>query len=121
MFGRVCGYSEMMASSIQTPTRRILGTAQEATPCLFVRELLDCPAEVGAVRLSLRILAQRMAARVQTDGNGLIVELGGDTGVVTQALLDRGINAIRLAAATDGAVQNQATPETGDPETGEIT
>ncbi|MFV0284680.1 MAG: class I SAM-dependent methyltransferase [Castellaniella sp.] len=63
---------------------------------LFLRELLDAPAGVGAVWPSSMRLARDMAARIDPGGAGLVVELGAGTGVVTQALLDRGVSADRL-------------------------
>lgn len=61
-----------------------------------MRELLVNPAAAGAPCPSSRPLAKKMAEAVPLDGKGLIVEVGAGTGVVTQALLDRGIAAHRL-------------------------
>ncbi|MCW3482010.1 methyltransferase domain-containing protein [Neisseriaceae bacterium JH1-16] len=65
------------------------------TPWLFVQELLTKPAAVGAIWPSSDRLARCMAAHVPT-GYGLVVELGGGTGAVTQALLERGLAPERL-------------------------
>ena len=86
----------MIHASVRTLTHLFSQAAEEAAPWLFFRELLSHPAGVGAVWPSSRALARQMAAHVPAGGDGLIVELGGGTGVVTQALLNRGIDAGRL-------------------------
>ncbi|MDN5843214.1 MAG: methyltransferase domain-containing protein [Alcaligenaceae bacterium] len=53
------------------------------------------PGMVGAVCSSSRYLATEMAGLVPP-GNGLVIELGAGTGMVTQALLDHGISPRRL-------------------------
>lgn len=62
---------------------------------LFVREWAESPATVGALCPSSPRLARRIASAVP-DGDGLVVELGGGTGVVTQALLDHRVARERL-------------------------
>ncbi|WP_244497775.1 class I SAM-dependent methyltransferase [Aureimonas sp. AU40] len=64
----------------------------------FLREWLRRPLKVGAVSPSSRALADRMASFVMLPGeNGVVVELGPGTGVVTRALLAHGVEADRLA------------------------
>lgn len=63
---------------------------------LFAREMLRKPAAVGAIWPSSRRLAKSVASRVPCRGDGLVVELGGGTGAVTHALLQRGIAPGRL-------------------------
>lgn len=65
---------------------------------LFVRELIADPRHVGAAWPSSRGLARRMASHIPDNSRGLIVELGAGTGVVTAALLARGIPPDRLVA-----------------------
>ncbi len=65
-------------------------------PGLFLRELCLRPGAVGALCPSSRHLARHMAKQVPASGDGLVVELGAGTGVVTQALLDSGVPAHRL-------------------------
>ncbi len=65
---------------------------------LFVREALANPRDVGAVVPSSPALARRMARLVDPDSDGLVVELGAGTGVVTDALLRRGVPSDRLIA-----------------------
>ncbi|MFC4299568.1 class I SAM-dependent methyltransferase [Castellaniella hirudinis] len=77
-------------------SRRVAGAIRAAPAGLFLREWLEAPAGVGAVWPSSERLARSMAARVDPQGAGLVVELGAGTGVVTQALLDRGVPAERL-------------------------
>jgi len=62
----------------------------------FIRAWFDNPATTGAVSPSGRFLARSMAARVDPQEDGLIVELGPGTGPVTQALIARDIAEERL-------------------------
>ena len=62
----------------------------------FMRAWFDNPATTGAVSPSGRFLARSMAARVDPQDEGLVVELGPGTGPVTQALIARGIAEERL-------------------------
>jgi phospholipid N-methyltransferase len=55
------------------------------------------PAAVGAIWPSSGRLARSVASRVPCLGDGLVLELGGGTGAVTHALLERGIAPGRLA------------------------
>ncbi len=64
--------------------------AKGASLFLFWQEIAKNSREMGCVCPSSRKLSAAMAEHV-TPGDGLIVELGGGTGVITQALLDRGI------------------------------
>jgi phosphatidylethanolamine/phosphatidyl-N-methylethanolamine N-methyltransferase len=65
---------------------------------VFAREAFANPREIGAVVPSSPALARRMARLVSNDPAGLVVELGAGTGVVTEALLNRGIPPNRLFA-----------------------
>jgi len=93
----------MIETLVRASARRFTSAVQGAAPWLFARELLSRPNVVGAIWPSSRQLARRMAAHVPKDGNGMVVELGGGTGVVTQALLDRGIAAERLVVVERSA------------------
>ena len=63
---------------------------------MFAWEMFNRPASVGAIWPSSRRLARCLASQVPRHGDGLVVELGGGTGVVTEALLQRGIAPGRL-------------------------
>lgn len=63
---------------------------------MFFRGLLNAPAEVGALIPSSKWLAAEMARWVCFEPDGFVVELGGGTGVVTAALLARGVAPARL-------------------------
>jgi len=76
--------------------RRLGDRLHHLAPWLFAQEWLNQPAAVGAVWPSSDRLARRMAAHVPVVGRGLVVELGGGTGAVTQALLGRAIAPERL-------------------------
>lgn len=57
---------------------------------------LRSPMEIGAVAASGGPLARAMARQINLARHGLIVELGGGTGSITEALLARGVPAERL-------------------------
>jgi phosphatidylethanolamine/phosphatidyl-N-methylethanolamine N-methyltransferase len=56
----------------------------------LLRAWMRSPFTVGAVVPSSRFLARAIAAEVQPEQPGYVIELGAGTGVVTQALLHRG-------------------------------
>jgi phosphatidylethanolamine/phosphatidyl-N-methylethanolamine N-methyltransferase len=62
----------------------------------FIRSWLDKPITMGAVTPSGRVLARAMARYVDVETPGPVIELGAGTGPVTQALVDRGVDASRL-------------------------
>jgi phosphatidylethanolamine/phosphatidyl-N-methylethanolamine N-methyltransferase len=62
----------------------------------FFRSWLDNPMVAGAVSPSGRFLARKMARYVDPLAHGPIVELGPGTGVITEALLARGVAPARL-------------------------
>lgn len=64
----------------------------------FLRGAIARPLSVGAVAPSSRALARAIAAEVDPDRPGRILELGPGTGVVTEALLDRGVAPERITA-----------------------
>ncbi|MBL8659060.1 MAG: hypothetical protein JNM75_04810 [Rhodospirillales bacterium] len=57
---------------------------------------LRSPLEIGAVAASSGPLARAMARPVNLNRPGVVVELGGGTGAITEALLARGVPAERL-------------------------
>jgi phosphatidylethanolamine/phosphatidyl-N-methylethanolamine N-methyltransferase len=63
---------------------------------LFLYNWLRAPLQTGAFVPSGGPLARVMAAQVDPHQAGAVVELGAGTGVVTKALLERGITADRL-------------------------
>lgn len=62
----------------------------------FLRALIARPKQVGAVAPSSRALARAIAGEVNPAHPGPVLELGPGTGVITQALLERGIAGERL-------------------------
>jgi SAM-dependent methyltransferase len=84
--------------------RRLANARHSCAPWLFAREMLTEPAVVGAIWPSSRWLARSVASRVPCYGDGLVVELGGGTGAVTNALLQRGIVPGRLMVIECSAV-----------------
>ena len=67
-------------------------------PALFLQELINCPRQVGAILPSSRNLAVAMARWLPHDSDAYALELGPGTGVVTQALIERGLREDRLIA-----------------------
>ena len=79
--------------------RRILRPRLEdrlADEARFIKTWFDNPILTGAVSPSGRFLARMMARAVDPSGTGPIVELGPGTGPITQALLSRGVDPLRL-------------------------
>jgi phosphatidylethanolamine/phosphatidyl-N-methylethanolamine N-methyltransferase len=62
----------------------------------FIRSWLEKPLSIGAVSPSGKALARMMAAPVDPDVPGRVLELGPGTGPVTEALLARGVDEERL-------------------------
>lgn len=65
---------------------------------LFMQEWLANPQGMGAVAPSSRNLAEAMAQWLPSDPDTYVLELGPGTGVVTEALLRRGLSQERLVA-----------------------
>ncbi len=63
----------------------------------FLARVLGQPKTVGAIAPSSKALGRAMAAQILA-GSGPVLELGPGTGVVTQAILARGIAPARLTA-----------------------
>jgi phosphatidylethanolamine/phosphatidyl-N-methylethanolamine N-methyltransferase len=73
---------------------RRLRPDQEAV--LFLASWLKAPQRMGAVVPSGRGLARAMAREINPYGPGNVIELGGGTGSITRALLERGVKPDRL-------------------------
>lgn len=65
---------------------------------LFIQEMVSRPRQVGAIAPSSRKLAAVMAESLPRGYGEYVLELGPGSGVVTQALLDRGLPPNRLIA-----------------------
>jgi phospholipid N-methyltransferase len=80
--------------------QRLTEYVKNVAPGVFIQEFLNRPSGVGAICPSSRYLAKQMAQRVPhsdpDSDDGLVIELGGGTGVITQALLDHGVAPSRL-------------------------
>jgi phosphatidylethanolamine/phosphatidyl-N-methylethanolamine N-methyltransferase len=63
---------------------------------MLLNELFRHPRDVGTVCASSTLLSNRMAASIDPDSEGFIVELGGGTGTITASLLRHGVRAERL-------------------------
>jgi phosphatidylethanolamine/phosphatidyl-N-methylethanolamine N-methyltransferase len=62
----------------------------------FIRSWIEKPLSIGAVTPSSRVLARAMAAYVDPNAKGPVIELGPGTGPVTEALVTQGIDPARL-------------------------
>jgi phosphatidylethanolamine/phosphatidyl-N-methylethanolamine N-methyltransferase len=62
----------------------------------FLRSWIEKPLTTGAVMPSSKMLARTMAAYVDPDAAGPVIELGPGTGAVTQALVEHGVDPARL-------------------------
>src|ERR1700694_2596657 len=62
----------------------------------FIRSWIEKPLSIGAVTPSSRVLARAMAAYVDPNTKGPVIELGPGTGPVTEALVAQGIDPARL-------------------------
>ena len=67
-----------------------------SAPILFLKRWLKDPLKIGAIAPSSRELAAAMARLGPADSQDPVIELGGGTGVITQALLEAGIAPTRL-------------------------
>ncbi len=65
---------------------------------LFLQELVNAPRQVGAILPSSKQLAVAMARWLPLHSDTYALELGPGTGVVTQALMERGLREDRLIA-----------------------
>jgi phosphatidylethanolamine/phosphatidyl-N-methylethanolamine N-methyltransferase len=64
----------------------------------FLRSLIVRPRAVGAIAPSSPALARKIALQIDPNVPGAVLELGPGTGVVTEALISRGIAEERLVA-----------------------
>ncbi len=64
----------------------------------FLRGLIARPKNVGAIAPSSPVLARAIAAQIDPSIPGPVLELGPGTGVITQALIARGIEPSRITA-----------------------
>ncbi len=67
-------------------------------PALFLREFIAAPRHVGSVCPSSRALAAALVRMAPAHGDGLIIDLGAGSGIVTEQLLQAGIAPDRIMA-----------------------
>ncbi|MDG4576223.1 MAG: methyltransferase domain-containing protein [Defluviicoccus sp.] len=82
----------MNSGKLRHGARRTTDNADAA----FFKIWLRRPGQLGAVLPSSRGLATAVAACIDVNAPGVVVELGGGTGKVTEALLDAGVPASSL-------------------------
>ncbi|MDM8561837.1 methyltransferase domain-containing protein [Candidatus Marithioploca araucensis] len=102
---RDVSFSRMFIDSIREIPLMGKKTSQSKTPAwiLFARETLRTPRAIGTCWASSERLAQTIASFVPLTKSGLVVELGGGTGQVTEALLQHGIAPERLVSIEQSA------------------
>jgi phosphatidylethanolamine/phosphatidyl-N-methylethanolamine N-methyltransferase len=76
--------------------KRLLATLSDTT--LFLQEWLANPKRTGSVVPSSRRLAAAMARWLPANPESFVLELGPGTGIVTEALLQRGLREEKLIA-----------------------
>lgn len=64
----------------------------------FLRSLVVRPRSIGAIAPSSPALARKIAEQIDPRTDGMVLELGPGTGVVTEALIARGVAEERLIA-----------------------
>ncbi len=69
----------------------------------FLKAIIHNPREMGAIFPSSSFLANEMAAHVLKNREGVVVELGAGTGVITQALLSAGVQASNIIIVESSA------------------
>ena len=77
-------------------TARLEKKIQSLDEVPFIRSWLEKPLSTGAVTPSSKLLARTMAAYVDPEIAGQVIELGPGTGPVTEALVTQGIDPARL-------------------------
>lgn len=87
--------SPVLLRRIKT-AQKSLGRVRHLPIYIFVKELVANPRNIGAACPSSKKLADSIASLVSPPQDGYVVELGAGTGVVTAALLRRGISPERL-------------------------
>lgn len=73
-------------------------TAPVSNELQFLREFLARPRQIASPIPSGRRLAETIAAQIDPEPGGAVLELGPGTGSVTQAIRDRGISDFELLA-----------------------
>jgi phosphatidylethanolamine/phosphatidyl-N-methylethanolamine N-methyltransferase len=76
--------------------KRLMATLSDAT--LFLQEWFANPRRTGSVVPSSRQLARAMARWLPADPESFVLELGPGTGIITEALLQRGLREDKLVA-----------------------
>jgi phospholipid N-methyltransferase len=83
--------------------QRVSNYLKKMAPGMFLQELCNRPGAIGAICPSSRYLARQMARQVPASSDGLVIELGGGTGSITQALLEHGVAPERLLVVEHSA------------------
>jgi phosphatidylethanolamine/phosphatidyl-N-methylethanolamine N-methyltransferase len=85
-----------LEKKIVTHIRRFEQRARLDDEVRFIRTWMEKPLSIGSVTPSSPALARAMAAYVDPQSEGAVIELGPGTGPVTEALVAQGIDPARL-------------------------
>src|SRR5450759_3446546 len=85
-----------LTSSIVGLNKVAVNTLLRVPAYLLLRELIRDPSSIGAICASSALLANLMAAWIDPEQEGWVIELGGGTGAITAALLQRGLASDKL-------------------------
>ncbi|WP_417771851.1 class I SAM-dependent methyltransferase [Stappia sp.] len=84
---------------LEMSARKVKGIKEKlADEVRFIRSWAENPLTTGAVSPSGPDLTRRMASFLEVDRPGKILEIGPGTGVVTRAILERGVAPARVIA-----------------------
>jgi phosphatidylethanolamine/phosphatidyl-N-methylethanolamine N-methyltransferase len=95
MKGDLIAAAKLLADRRRPRARRVRRRAREDA-ALFLARWIKAPHLVGALTPSSAHLARAMARQVDPRQARVVVELGGGTGSITRALLERGVAPERL-------------------------
>ncbi|MBL6432585.1 MAG: phospholipid methyltransferase [Alphaproteobacteria bacterium] len=96
---------------LEVSARKVKGlSAKLADEVRFIRSWAENPLTTGAVSPSGPDLTRRMAAFIETDRPGQVLEIGPGTGVVTHAILERGLLPARVIALEYNELLRPAAP-----------
>lgn len=96
MSGRLDGPLDIVHPAGAFSAKRTSRLKDLSSLAVFVGELIADPRSIGAPIPSSRALARRMASFIPCRPKGYVIELGPGTGVITRAILERGVPLHRL-------------------------
>ena len=86
----------IMGGELSAPDRSSLVDDRAAPIWLFLSRWFCNPLRTGAIMPSGRPLAEALARQIDGRTEGMVVELGAGTGIVTEAIIDSGVRPERM-------------------------